>query len=270
MIVGLRSVIDAQFFRPSDRNFAQHEELGLTPEDVSFESGDGTRLFGWFLPTAGEPRGTVIHYHGSDGNLSRTIRHVDWLPQAGFNVFAVDYRGYGRSDGEPSHEGVLDDAVAAIEYVRSRDDVDADRLLLWGQSMGGQLAIRAATEVGPPPVRAVVAEATYASHRHHVRDKIAELGPLWLVQWAGWLLTSDALAADRVAADLGSTALLLVHGTRDAVVRPYHSERLFAAATEPREIWWVEGAGHLDVFGDPAIRGRLVDFFGRVLADRRD
>ena len=114
--------------------------------------------------------------------------------------------------------------------------------------MGGQLAIVAAEMAGTEGIKAVVAEATYASYSHHIKDKTAQFGPLWLVQWGAWLVTSDAFAAEEVVGKLAPTAILLVHGTEDRGVQPYHSERLYSLAGNPRDIWRVEGGKHLDAF----------------------
>lgn len=251
---------EAQFFRPSARDYGEHTKLGLAPEDVFFESADGTRLHGWFVPAQDSAVGTVVHLHGSDRNITQTIRNSAWLTEHGFNVFAFDYRGYGRSEGEPSRRGVVDDAAAAVGYVRSRPGVDPDALYLWGQSMGGQAAILAADQAGAGGVRGVVAEATYASPSHHVKDKLAQMGPLWLIQWGVWLATSDEPNARGAVGRLAPTPVLIVHGTADRGVRPYHGDWLFEAAGEPRAIWRVEGARHLDVFHDPEYRERLVRF----------
>lgn len=256
---------ESQFYRPSTRNFGEHTQRDLTPRDVFFASEDGTRLHGWFL-TSNEPAvGTVIHLHGSDRNISHTIRNSHWLTDRGFNLFVFDYRGYGKSEGNPSRRGVIDDTVAAIEHVRSRPNVDADIVILWGQSMGGQLAIIGAHLAGTERIGAVVAEATYASHAHHVKDKLARMGPLWLIQWAVWLVTPDTLAARDIVVHLAPTPFLLVHGSEDRVVRPYHSEWLFQAAKEPKDIWRVPGARHLEVFRDENHRDRLERFFRQVV-----
>jgi fermentation-respiration switch protein FrsA (DUF1100 family) len=93
---------------------------------------------------------------------------------------------------------------------------------------------------------------------------MAQLGPLWLVQWGAWLVTSDDHAAEDVVGRLAPTPILLVHGTADRGVAPYHSDRLFELAGEPKEIWRVEGAGHLDVFSREAYRTRLVEYLTRA------
>lgn len=100
---------------------AQHR---LKYEDVTFRSKDGTKLNGWFLPAPGKPIGTVIHFHGNAQNMTAHFSFVDWIPREGFNLFVFDYRGYGESGGSPSRLGLYEDALAAIDYVKSRADVD--------------------------------------------------------------------------------------------------------------------------------------------------
>ena len=251
---------DQQFYRPSARDYGAGDELGFQPENVSFASADGTMLQGWFLPSQGEPLGTVISFHGSDRNITYATRNVYWLTQHGFNVFVFDYRGYGRSDGAPDRKGLVDDSTAAIDYVMTRSDVRPDKIILYGQSMGGQLALNAASIRKDAGIRLVIAEATYACQSYHLSDKLGQFGPLWLVKWAGWLLTSDEYSGESAIADLQSTPVLLVHGNSDTGVQPYHSERLFEAAAGAREIWRYEGIGHLKIFKEGPPQDRLVDF----------
>ena len=237
----------------------------LTQTTCFLKAETGHDCTGGLFLQAAPAVGTVIHFHGSDRNISWTIRNSHWLTEHGYNLFRFDYRGYGKSSGKPSPNGLIDDAVAAIEYVRSRPEVAADRLLLWGQSMGGQLAIVAADRVGTDGIKAIIADATYASHSNHVKDKLAQMGPLWLIQWAVWLTTSDTYAAYTVVPRIAPTHILLVHGLADRGVRPYHSQWLFEAAKEPKEIWLVEGAGHLEVLREPGYREQLVERFQRAL-----
>lgn len=268
LLLGWTGFLDSQFYRPSSQNYGEHSKLGLSPDDVYFKSQDGTRLHGWFIPSNEPPIGTVIHFHGSDRNISWTIKNSQWLTDVGLNLFVFDYRGYGKSEGEPSAEGIIDDAVAAINHVRSRSEVDPEKLFLWGQSMGGQLAIVAAERAGTEGIRAIVVDATYASHSHHVKDKLAQMGPLWLIQWAAWLTTPDTHAAHKVVDRISPTPLIVVHGLADRGVRPYHGEWLYQAAREPKDFWRVEGAGHLDVLRDSRYRERLVESFEQTLQTR--
>ena len=254
---------DAQFYRPSSRDYGRAAELGLVPEDVNFASSDGTSLHGWFLSVP-DAVGTVVAFHGSDRNITHTVANTHWLTQHGLNVFVFDYRGYGRSEGKPSREGMIEDSVAAIDYVANRNDLDSSRIVLYGQSMGGQLALNAASRKKDLGIRLGVSEATYARHSYHIADKLARLGPLWLVKWGAWLLTSDDYCGEAAIQELG-VPVLLIHGTADTGVSPYHSERLHIAASEPKEIWRYEGHGHLQIFKTAEDQRRLGGYIKAML-----
>ncbi|XZE52555.1 alpha/beta hydrolase [Planctomycetaceae bacterium SH139] len=237
---------------------------------MSFASADGTMLHGWFLRSEVEPIGTVICFHGSDRNITHTTRNVYWLTERGLNLFVFDYRGYGRSEGEPDRKGLVEDSTAAIDYVMTRSDVRPDRIILYGQSMGGQLALNAASLRKDAGIRLVIAEATYARPSYHLSDKLGQFGPLWLVKWGGWLLTSDEYSGEAAIANLQSTPVLLIHGNSDTAVSPYHSERLFDAATDPKELWQYDRAGHLQIFDEPPHQERLVAFIKKYLPNGAD
>jgi hypothetical protein len=214
---------------------------------IRFTSRDSTELTGWFFSAAlDSPRGTIIHYHGSNGNITYTARNL--LLGEGYNLFAFDYRGYGESEGTPDREGVLLDAESAYDYVLNSDlpGVDSKSIILFGQSMGGQLAIQVAANASQKPLT-VISEATYANHADHIFDKMEQLDWVSVFKWPIWLATSNHLSADQAIGDLGSP-LLLIHGTHDKSVRPYHSERLFELAPNPKDLWRVENAGHLTIF----------------------
>jgi fermentation-respiration switch protein FrsA (DUF1100 family) len=264
LVLSWTGFFQSQFYRPSNEDFGQHRELGIEPEEVVIASEDDTRLHGWFIPAKNDVVGTVIHFHGSDRNVTFTIRNCHWLADHGFNVFLFDYRGFGKSEGQPSRRGIVDDAAAAIDYVRGRPDIDRERICLWGQSMGGQLAIVAANIAGTEGLRAIVAEATYSTYSDHIKDKMAQLGPLWLVQWAAWLVTSDAYAADDAVGDLAPTPVLLIHGTFDTAVRPYHSERLYELAGRPKDIWRIDDGRHLDAMHSASNQTKFVAYLTRM------
>ena len=116
-------------------------------EKVFFESADGTRLCGWFIPAqvasnddASAP--TILHVHGNAGNMESHQFFTEHLPPAGYNVFLFDYRGYGESEGTPRRRrALIDDTHAALDYILQREDVDRQRIGLYGQSLGGSIAL---------------------------------------------------------------------------------------------------------------------------------
>jgi hypothetical protein len=242
---------DGVFFQPDSRRYLTPEQYGLWHEEVRFRSADGTVLSGWFLPAKGRMLGTVIHFHGNAANITNHLYAVRWLPGAGYAVFLFDYRGYGDSDGTPSREGAIADGVAAINYVRGRKDVDPRRLVVYGQSLGGALAISAVARAGTEGIRALVVEATFLSYRDVVRQILASGWLTWPFQYP----VAYAFFTDRFSPkdDLGAVShlpFLVIHGEADRTV-PYAAGRALYEAFpgKDKEFWSVPAAGHMEIFG---------------------
>ena len=254
------------FYYPDRVVYQTPAKFGLRYRAATFRSRDGTRLRGWFVPAVGEAAGTVMHFHGNAQNMSAHFDFVRWLPERGFNVFVFDYRGYGGSEGAPERAGMVEDCAAAVEYVKSRADVDPDKLLVFGQSLGGALAVAALSEHGLKGIRAVAIESTFYSYRAIVRDKLGEVPVLSVLKWPlSFLLISDAHSPSKGIDALSPTALLLVHGTADRVIPHRHSQRLFGRAKLPKQLWLIEGAGHTEGLTMPEYREKLIRFFRDAL-----
>ncbi|HQR19406.1 MAG TPA: alpha/beta hydrolase [Burkholderiaceae bacterium] len=240
--------VERQFFYPDAVQYAAPGQFGLRSEDVWLHAPDGSKLHGWFLPAQGAAKGTVLHLHGNAANISNHLPLVAWLPGEGYNVLLVDYRGFGRSQGQPSLDGVVDDAAAALAYLRTRSDVDAGRLIVLGQSLGGATALRLLAR-DAAGVRLAIIDSAFASYRQIARE--AMMGSVVLVPAIPLVL--PALPGDDkdpiVALKSVGVPLVFVHGTRDAVIGHDHSVQLHAAARAPKELWTVEGADHMMVFG---------------------
>lgn len=235
-------------------------------EDVFFES-EGLTLHGWFLPaegvTGGELAPTIVHCHGNANNIGRHLPFVEFLPRAGFNVFLFDYRSYGRSEAGPlRRDRVIADARAAIDAVMAREDVDPDRVGVYGLSLGGTIALAAAAE--DARVRAVCSVATFSAWRDVAGDHAG---------WIGRVLIRDGRDARDSAAALGERPLLLVHGTADGIV-PYRHGPIIRdaalAAGVAAELVTLDGAGHIDWVDGTEARRAITTFFGRVLAHTPD
>lgn len=251
-------------YYPDSRVYQTPAQRGLRYEEVAFASADGTPLTGWFVPAAGEAIGTVIHFHGNAQNMTAHFSYVDWLPAQGFNLFAFDYRGYGRSGGTPQRDGIFADCLAAVETVRARRDIDPDALVIFGQSLGGANALAVLGERKVEGVKAVAIDSAFYSYRAIVRDKIAQMPLLWIAKWPlSFLVVSNRHSPGAAVRAIAPTPLLLVHGTADRVVPYHHAQDLFRQAREPKELWTLEGAGHTAAFaaGGDAYRKRLVQFF---------
>ena len=241
--------VERYFFYPDSMQYTTPAQFGLQAEDVWLQATDGSRLHAWFLPAHGKAKGTVLHLHGNAANVSNHLPLVAWLPPRGFNVLSLDYRGFGRSQGKPSLDGVVDDAAAALAYLRSRPDVDASRLIVVGQSLGGATALRllARDSAG---VRLAVIDSAFASYRQIAREAastagiLAPLAPFVMSAFPG--PDKDPITALRKV----QVPLIFVHGTRDAVIAHDHSTQLHASANPPKELWTVDDAEHVAVFGN--------------------
>ncbi|HEX6363245.1 MAG TPA: alpha/beta fold hydrolase, partial [Albitalea sp.] len=214
------------FFHPSRITYVTRRMLGGRVEDVFFDS-DGERLHGWWMPSIGPARVTLVHLHGNAANVSNHARLVSWLPAERINVLTFDYRGFGFSGGTPSLDGVVDDARAAIDEARRRQP--GVPIVLYGQSLGGSTAIRAAAEETRDDIRLLVAESAFASYRGIVRDATRRTVLALVGSIAASTLPREARDPAQAIARVRMPVLLL-HGDSDRVVPIEHSERLHAAA----------------------------------------
>ncbi len=255
------------FFFPERTQVLSPDQLGLKYEDVSFPARDGTQLYAWFLPAQGKVQGTILFLHGNAENISTHIMSVRWLPAQGFNVFLLDYRGYGASQGKPTVEGVQEDVNAAMQTLLARSDVDPDRIVVFGQSLGGAIAVY---NVAHSPyrrhIRGLAVESAFASYRGIVREKLADFWLTWPLQYPLSLLISDKYSPAKAVADVSPIPLLIIHGDRDPIVPVANSKRLFALAREPKQLWIVPDGGHIEAFRHQSYRNRFVVWLKQVLS----
>ena len=213
--------------------------VGLQYEDVFISASDGARLHGWFVP--GESDLTLLWFHGNAGNISRRVENITLLHERlGANIFIFDYRGYGRSEGSPSEAGIYLDAEAAIEYLRSRQDVEDDKLVLFGRSLGGAVAIEMAARHS---VCAMIVESTFTSVKAMARSAYPILSALFPV---GAVLHSKYDSLSRIK-DVRNP-LIVMHGDQDEIVPFEMGQELYDAANEPKRFYAIEGAGHNDTY----------------------
>lgn len=237
LFAGVRSgVIERSFiYFPEGELIGDPSDFGLPFDDVVFTAEDGVKLHGWFVP--GESDVTWVWFHGNAGNISHRLENLRLLhDELGVGVFLFDYRGYGRSEGTPSEQGTYRDAEAALAYVLSRPDVDAERIVYFGRSLGAGVAVELATR--RPPF-ALILESPVPSIAELVRRHYPFLP-------VGGLLRTKYDSLSKIA-DVRAP-LLVLHGDRDDVV-PFESGRkLFDAAGEPKRFYTIRGAGHNDTY----------------------
>ncbi|MBI4212849.1 MAG: alpha/beta hydrolase [Chloroflexi bacterium] len=233
-LLAARDTIERSFiYFPARDLITTPADAGLRFEDVFFTAADGVPLHGWFVPGTGSV--TWFWFHGNGGNISHRVPDIHTFhDKLGVNIFIFDYRGYGRSGGTPSEEGLYRDAEAALEVLRNRRDVDMGALLYFGRSLGAAVAIELATH---HPPSGLVVEGAFGSVPAMARHAYPFLpvGPLLRTRY-------DSLRKIQTL----EVPLLVIHAERDEVVPLEMGRRLFEAAREPKRFFLVTGAHHND------------------------
>lgn len=219
-------------------------------EDVAFDTADGLRLRGWFVPAGGRGQATVLVLNGNGGNRAARAPLAAELSRAGLSVLLLDYRGYGGNPGSPSEPGLLADARAAHAYLTARRDVDPARLVYFGESLGAAVAVQLAVE--RPPM-ALVLRSPFTS--------LADVGRLHYPFLPVRLLLKDRYASIERVGGLRCPVLVLA-GARDGIVPWEQSRRLAEAIPAPKRFVLIPGADHnsLALLAGQRVTGEVVRF----------
>jgi len=212
-------------------------DINLDYEDVRIKTSDGLILQGWFIPSNSESDITWLWFHGNGGNNGHRISELALAHhRTGVNIFIFDYRGYGESEGKPSEKGTYLDSRAAMEYLSSRPDVDKDRIVFMGNSLGAALSVELA--LTQPPM-AMILVSPFAS----VRDMAKLTLPFPPV---GWMVRNhyDNVARIRQL----NVPLLVLHGDEDDLVPISQGRKLYEAANQPKRFQTLDGAGHNNTY----------------------
>ncbi len=222
-------------------------EIGLTDvEPVTFETTDGLGLSGWFVAASGpSPRVTVLVFNGNAGNRAHRGPLAAAFHRHGLQVLLVDYRGYGGNPGTPTENGLSADSRAARAYLAGRPDVDASRIVYFGESLGTAVAIDLAVE---HPPAALVLRSPFTS--------MADVGQHHYPFLPVRLLLRDRFEAiDQIRRI--QVPLLVIAGGHDRIVPIENSRRLYDAAVAPKTLLVLPDADHNDdelLAGDEMIR----------------
>ena len=253
------------FFYPQQELLLTPDRAGLAYRDVTFTANDGIRLHGWYLPAdpkaIRKPACTVLFLHGNAENISTHLGSVWWLPARGVNVFLFDYRGYGRSEGSPDLDGLHRDFDAALTSTLDQAKTEPGRIIVFGQSLGGALAI---TAVGrsdhKDKLRGLIIEGAFSGYRSIVREKLAASWLTWPLQWPLSFTVADDYKPMQAIGRLSPLPVLVVHGLADSIIPPDNAQALYDAARMPKALWLIPGAAHIAAFRTKENQDRLIDY----------
>ena len=201
-------------------------------EEVVLDTADGERVIAWHVPPRGD-KTVVLYFHGNGGSLRGRVDRFRDLTADGSGLVALSYRGYGGSSGAPTEAGLVNDALAAYAFTRAR--YPAERIVLWGESLGTGVAVALAAQ---KPVGHLILQSPFTS--------AADVGTQQY-----WFVPVRLLMKDKFPSDLriGKVAapVLVLHGDRDNIVPMALAERLYGLINAPKRFVRFAGVGHNDL-----------------------
>ena len=202
---------------------------GIDVEQVWLETADGVRIHGWFVDSTGTDR-TMLYFHGNAENLFDCEDWIVALARLRLDLMVIDYRGYGRSEGSPTEEGVYLDAGAAYSYLVETRGVPPGRIVVHGKSLGGDPAGEIAHKL---PCAGLILQSAFTS----IPDMANRIVPVLPVGW----LARERYDNEAKVAEI-TVPKLIVHSRPDEVVPFWMGEALYEAAAEPKKrVWFDEG-----------------------------
>ncbi|KAJ1431670.1 Alpha/Beta hydrolase protein [Ochromonadaceae sp. CCMP2298] len=220
---------------PGSADAIEYEEHFVTTKD-------GVRIHTWLmLHKDSEDRPTLIYFHGNAGNMGFRLKNAALMfAKSEINVLMMDYRGYGSSEGTPTELGLMQDAEAVLLYALQHPRLKNSRMVAFGRSLGGAVAISLA-QAFPDLVSGVVVENTFLSVSDMVDVVLPILSPIkslvLFMKWHSYLKIQEL-----------SMPTLFISGDQDQLVPPSHMRRLFELARGEKEFYSVAGGTHNDTF----------------------
>jgi uncharacterized protein len=240
-------------------NIPSSSKFNISYQNVKIPfAGSAEQLSGWWIPAPSpqeklnslpnepirilkSPK-TIMYLYGAGGNKSyyNYLTRVEGLRNMGFSVMVVDYRGFGESQGnEPNESQMYEDSQTVWDYLIKERKIDPKDIIIYGESLGGAIAIDLA--VKHPEAKALIVQSSFTSMSQTVKRRD------WL-----WMFPVDLLLTQKFDSISKIHSLkipvLFIHGTADSVVPSYMSQKLYDKAPEPKEILLVPGAEHFRIY----------------------
>lgn len=233
-------------------------------QEYYFKSSQDAVLRGWHFRSQGPSQGIIVVTNGMRYNMSERFKKWTWVLKEGYDLFIYDFRGYGASRGEVDMFGFVDDVSAAIAYAHSLDENLP--MVVVGQSMGGAFVIDALAQKNYPYVKLLVIDSTMQGFALAANHLIKQHFLLWPLFWVPTAITPKGVdAIDFV--DKTKKPMLFLVGLEDTIIPPEHSMKLYNKAKEPKALWIVEDAKHVECTCRSKVKKDLTELLKMVFAD---
>lgn len=261
------------FYHPSRVDSGIKEQYKLSLREGYLSSKEGTPIHYWYIPfqenrhlinkksakEISQTKGLFLQFHGNAQNMTFHVANMLWVLEYGYDLMVFDYRGYGKSEGEPDPKGLVEDAVSILQYADKLSEKTQHNLITYGQSLGGSILSYALVKsYRPKNLRAVVVESSFYSYREIAQSKLAEHWFSWPFQWLAYLLINDTYSPSRVdLTSLSPTPVYLLYSKKDPVVPYYNADLFYKNLAEPKTLWSYNIPAH--IYGMWVEKGRFRD-----------
>lgn len=248
-------------YYPNSYRYVDEKELDHPPIEVELEAGGQTDLLSWYFEANAQNRRplTIIFAHGNGQNISAHFRSLYWVLDRGLNFLVVGYPSYGPNGGEATPSSTVEAVSSAIMWVKNNRPKDS--ILIYGQSLGGNVALRAISELPDVAYCGVAIEGSFLSYKKAAQETIARSWLLWSFQWLPYVLISDSKSIGENLSRLPKTQYLVIHGKEDQSVSFDLGFELYNNLPEPKQFWAIEGGKHIDTFArHPLKREEFIKF----------
>ena len=253
------------FFYPQQQYLRTPADINLAYEDVTTYAADGTEIKSWFLPAQeitnkDDNSPIVLFLHGNAENISTHIGSVYWLPEQGVNVFLLDYRGYGHSQGDPYIPAIFQDVESSLIWLRER--FPQRKIFIFGQSIGSAIATTSmALFKDEYQVSGLILDASFTGYRDIAQEVTGSHIITWPLWPFTWLLPTEWDPEEHIA-DISPSPILMFHSESDPVLPYKLGLELYNRAQQPKQ-WHPSKGGHIQTFNFDEYRQTLFDFLTR-------
>ncbi|MEH6450775.1 MAG: alpha/beta fold hydrolase [Oleispira sp.] len=259
------SSLTSLFFYPQKQYLRTPADINLAYEEVNVQTSDGTELASWFLPASNESQNKkstidspiVLFLHGNAENISTHIGSVYWLPENGVNVFLLDYRGYGHSEGEPFIPAIFQDVEASLIWLRQR--FPQRKIYIFGQSIGSAIATTSmALFKDEYDIAGLILDSSFTGYRDIAQHVTTSSLWTWVVWPFTWLLPTQWDPVNYIA-QVSPRPILMFHSQADGVLPYALGRELYEQAKKPK-VWQESKGGHIQTFNFKEYREILLHF----------
>ncbi|RDB35246.1 MAG: alpha/beta hydrolase [Spirobacillus cienkowskii] len=258
------------FYHPNTRIYTDPKIFNLNYNEINILTEDKVNLNGWIIyANTKKPIASILHFHGNSQNITSHFLYSSWLSNYGFDIIIFDYRGFGKSSGKPTRDGLIKDGIAALNWTK-KNSRTAENFIL-GQSLGGAVAIPAYVQNSVPSIKAIILDSTFSSYRRIARQKAGDFFITWLFQWPLSFLVSDDWSPIDSISQI-QIPIISIHSLNDPIVPFDLGKELYSQINSKKDFWEIPQEGHCSALiqKDSTYRKKLINFLCNQLPKKEE